>query len=168
MSNQSFAEIFQQQIRKVDEREFASIHSNFHHVSPSENRDTHGFSDSHQGQTTPTQPPFQQSEPTCLGELYSRNTRIFISRRPPHQYQNAPPPSRRDHDLNEAQQAAWEFINSHSPLSKSFSRQDLRSTFRKLAHRLHPDKGGNPAEFMRLRSAFLALKSVHGVGLDKK
>lgn len=45
-------------------------------------------------------------------------------------------------------------------LSWPFSEKLLKRSFRERAHALHPDKGGNPNDFIRLRRSYETLKKV--------
>lgn len=67
----------------------------------------------------------------------------------------------KEHKLNERQKVAWEFYNFWgSNLSLSFSKQQLKTSFRKLAKKLHPDHGGNVLAFRRLLEHHKYLLSV--------
>lgn len=39
-------------------------------------------------------------------------------------------------------------------LSAQFSQEDLKRQYRRLAHRHHPDKGGDPEKFKQVKSAY--------------
>lgn len=67
----------------------------------------------------------------------------------------------KEHILNERQKIAWEFYNFWgSNLSLSFNKQQLKTSFRNLAKKLHPDHGGNVLAFRRLLEHHKYLLSV--------
>lgn len=66
------------------------------------------------------------------------------------------------HALNEQQRTAFDFFRSYNiDISEAFTPKDLKTHFRKLALRLHPDhnQGGTEA-FRLLKAHFEVLKTV--------
>lgn len=43
------------------------------------------------------------------------------------------------------------------------SMDEVRAAYRRLAMQHHPDRGGGPEEFQRVKAAFEALRAKHGV-----
>lgn len=89
----------------------------------------------------------QRFENQSRGQVYHRN-------RP------APKP-RPAHKLTAEQMQSFHFFKCHhSELADNFSKADLKSAFRKLALKLHPDQGGKADQFLSLKLAFENLSSV--------
>lgn len=65
---------------------------------------------------------------------------------------------RKPHELNIFEQEAFSFFSQYQPqLSNAFTRQEIKSAFRKIALSLHPDQGGTAQEFMQLREHYKTL-----------
>ncbi len=80
---------------------------------------------------------------------YQANARIF----PMKKAEPTPP-----HQLDGESLAAFLFFqNIGLALSENFSRGELKTTFRKLALRLHPDQQGDAQLFIKLRTAYRQL-----------
>jgi hypothetical protein len=74
----------------------------------------------------------------------------------------SPPPPRPAHALSPAQQKALHFfIERGSALADNYALKDLKSEFRKLALKLHPDRPhGSAAQFIQLKAAFDQLRLI--------
>lgn len=73
------------------------------------------------------------------------------------------PRARPAHSLNEAQAAALGFFqeSGNQELQNNYSLTELKTAFRKLALRLHPDRPqGSTALFIQLKSAYDQLKTI--------
>lgn len=58
---------------------------------------------------------------------------------------------RAPHTLDSRQQMAFEFyLTAGASLTLTFSREELKRSFRQLAKKLHPDHGGSALDFRRL------------------
>lgn len=66
----------------------------------------------------------------------------------------------RPHRLNSEQSHAFAFISRHSPLTTTFSLRELKTTYRQLAKRMHPDAGGSAADFRHLHDCYNSLKMI--------
>lgn len=66
------------------------------------------------------------------------------------------------HKLNIFQSAAAGFFREKGQeLSPRFSARELKSAFRRLAMRLHPDHGGSTQSFLDLQESFKILSEIH-------
>lgn len=125
-----------------------------------------------------TRPSFQRetggAEPAHLAFLLGQVGvfRFPAQRRPTmttHSAKPTPPPRPTPtrpkgpaHSLDERQKTAmvW-FANRGERLEEDFTSTELRSAFRRLARRLHPDiSGGDTQPFLELKAAQSALKDV--------
>lgn len=99
------------------------------------------------------------NSPTCLASLLGRIQRQTPSGK--HQAQayhrnRKPAPPRPPHKLTERQYLATLFFGRHgSELSAAFSKNELKTAFRSLAMKLHPDRSHGQAE------SFIALKCAY-------
>lgn len=135
----SFAQILEKKIRREIEKEFQA-ESSFSEGKPSE----------------------IQSElwTHLVGQM---NTFRFQSEQNASVYhRNRPAPRPRpNHTLSESQTLAFDFFQSHKAvLAANFTRTDLKKAFRLLALRLHPDQGGNTADFRTLLTARAELEQL--------
>ena len=73
-----------------------------------------------------------------------------------------PQESRKKHQLSEAQSQAYAyFLNWKMGLSQDFTATELKSLFRKLAHKLHPDRNqGSSSLYLELKKNFDLLNQV--------
>lgn len=68
---------------------------------------------------------------------------------------------RRPHSMNSSEREAYCYFQSYiEDFSEGFSLRELKSAFRGLARRLHPDMGGTPAGFIRLRQNYEILAAI--------
>lgn len=69
---------------------------------------------------------------------------------------------RRSHQLSEEQNRAWNyFLKWKTGLSLDFTEKELKSVFRKLAHKLHPDRpGGSSLHYQELKKNYETLTQV--------
>lgn len=73
------------------------------------------------------------------------------------------PKPRPAHKLTAEQTQSFHFFKCHgSELANNFSKADLKSAFRKLALKLHPDQGGAADQFLSLKLAHENLQFVFG------
>jgi hypothetical protein len=96
--------------------------------------------------------PLRQS-PQSKAHLYHRH-------RPAVRPQPKPRPP---HIFNDAQKTAYRFFHIHGEegLQQNFTLPELKSSFRRLALRLHPDRPqGSTEHFIRLKNAFDCLAAV--------
>lgn len=78
-------------------------------------------------------------------------------------YQAPPPPPRKAHVLTESQKSAVEWFRTQGEtLVEGFNSKELKTAFRRLALKMHPDSGGNvsPADFLTLMKHHQVLGSV--------
>lgn len=72
-----------------------------------------------------------------------------------------PPPPPKPHKLSAEQDKAMSFFATHDiALTAAFSKSELKRAYRRLALKLHPDRGGDTARFVALRKAFETLSLV--------
>jgi hypothetical protein len=65
------------------------------------------------------------------------------------------------HKLSDRQLQAFEyFLDTSWPLAKDFTAEELKSAFRQLALRTHPDRGGTQQLFVELKKNYDILKSI--------
>ena len=95
---------------------------------------------------TPPPPPAQEETPP-----------------PPPAQEETPPPPPRPH-----RKTPWAPVKPSAPkeshyavlgVSKTASDDEIKRAFRKLILKCHPDKGGNPEEFIKVRDSYDVLKS---------
>ena len=105
------------------------------------------------------------NSPTCLTSLLGRVPRS--SRAGSHQAQayhrnRKPTPPRPPHKLTERQYLATLFFGRHgTELSAAFSKNELKTAFRRLAFKLHPDRqSGHTESFIALKCAFDELSGL--------
>jgi hypothetical protein len=65
------------------------------------------------------------------------------------------------HELNDSQKAAYAFFRANgSPLLEDYTLAELKTGFRSLAFKLHPDCGGSSATFIELKKSYELLSEV--------
>lgn len=75
-------------------------------------------------------------------------------------FQKKPQP-RPAHALSPEQRQAWNvFFEKGIPLADNFSLAELKTAFRKLAIRHHPDQGGTTETFLQIHAAHLKLLAL--------
>ncbi|MFZ4403571.1 MAG: hypothetical protein ACOYOK_05655 [Pseudobdellovibrionaceae bacterium] len=71
--------------------------------------------------------------------------------------QPTPPP----HQLSDEQKKSKSyFANAKENLNPAFQRHELKSAFRRLAKKLHPDHGGTDADYRQLLAHYQNLKII--------
>ncbi len=100
------------------------------------------------------------TDPAHLAFLIGKIARAQSSRPVKSPYKPSISP-RKTHELTFMQQEAFAFFTKHMPeLSDAFTRNEIKSAFRKIALVAHPDQGGTAAEFMQLREHYKTLINV--------
>lgn len=132
------------------------------------------------GPTAPFQPtPPASLDPTGLAFLIGQVGRFEF--KPRAQYQTPPPPKaspRRNfdsapkaevkvrtpgpvHQLSDSQKSSFQFfVQSKFALEADFSADELKTSFRKLALKFHPDRGGEQKTFIVLKSHYDSLRII--------
>lgn len=100
------------------------------------------------------------TDPAHLAFLIGQINRMQTARPTKSPYKPSISP-RKTHELTLLQQEAFSFFLQHQPdLSDAFTRNEIKSAFRKIALVLHPDQGGTALAFMQLREHYKTLISV--------
>lgn len=147
----SFAEILENKLRKEIEASVRSEIQNEHATAT-------------QPETT-ARPSFQ---PDVISLLLGRvspvkascldKAKLYHQHRPAKRPQAPPKPA---HKLTEAQALAYQqFAHWGQSLADNFSNKDLKTAFRKMALKLHPDQGGSTQAFFRLQECYRLLNEV--------
>lgn len=136
---QSFAEVLEQKLRRKIEQEL---------------REEKSAETSH---TTETPSPMWTN---LIGHLQPQHFQMQSKGQIYHRNRPAPKP-RPAHTLTAEQSQSLHFFQCHnSDLADNFTKADLKSAFRKLALKLHPDQGGRSDQFLSLKLAFENLSTV--------
>ena len=108
---------------------------------------------------TPSRPT-PSYEAVLLNQLLTSTPRhAFQNTR--HSYPKPQPKPRQAHALSSDQSQALSLFQGYLPdFSPGFFRHELKSAYRQLALRLHPDHGGSTQKFMQLRQAYKTLELV--------
>lgn len=112
----------------------------------------------------------QEAIPTSTSTV-APPTPDVVAPEPPPRRRPAPEPRRVDRVLNPAEESALEtLIRLGASLDRAFTARELRSAFRELAHRYHPDRHphASDSECMRLGAAFAELTSAYGILLSSR
>jgi hypothetical protein len=133
----SFAQVLEKKIRREIEKEYSRSDSVSSTETPSE------------GWTR------------LVGEMSTYHFQASQQAQAYHRHRPVSKP-RPAHNLNEDQQHAWAFFQSHLelPLAPNYSKADLQRAFRSLALRLHPDQGGSSSKFQELLKARRQLETI--------
>jgi hypothetical protein len=100
------------------------------------------------------------TDPAHLAFLIGRIARLQSAHPAKSPYKPSISP-RKTHELTLSQQEAFAFFTKHQPdLSDAFTRNEIKSAFRKIAFVTHPDQGGTAEEFMQLREHYKTLINV--------
>ncbi len=138
----SFAQVLEKKIRAQIESEMNSTQSTQSNIRTQIPAETWG---NLLGQIQPQR--FTQEQ---KGLNYHRHRKP-----PPH------PAPRPAHKMTAEQLTSFQFFKSHgSDLADNYTLKELKSAYRKLALKIHPDQGGRADLFMTLQQAFAKLQKV--------
>ena len=145
----SFAEILEQKIRREIETDYAQDLALTREL---------------QASPVPHSAPFQSLEDTLitLPKMHFQSPRFFTKAYQTSRGPKAVPKPLMPHALNEVQQQAHQFfVKYQEVLSMSFTVQELKKSFRRLALRFHPDREyGSATHFAELKKAHESLVEV--------
>ena len=101
------------------------------------------------------------TDPSCLSQILGR-TEAFKSNVVKNPYPRPVTKPRPVHNLNEEQRRALQFLRKlGTRLEDNFSKSELKSTYRQMMKKLHPDiPGGSEVLFKEAYKSFKSLESL--------
>jgi hypothetical protein len=171
MREKSFLEILSQRIENDLKKEiFPSENSDFPSEKMSQNTKNGTFS----SEKSPSSLEYELNSP-WISSVFKGKIHFFEGSQQAQKqtlrraYPEKPKPKvdekRVPHQLSEEQNQAWNyFLNWKTGLTLDFTEKELKGVFRKLAHKLHPDRNaGNSHYYLELKKNYDTLSRVFKV-----